>query len=76
MTEVVQPVDGVPQRHEVVDVVHVPPAVFPQPVDDEQDGLHIPVGEPGLVIDVGVPHAFEIAFDMLHKLSPFRIMWK
>jgi hypothetical protein len=45
-------------------------------VDEEQDSLHIPLGEPGLIIDVRVPHALEIALDMLHKPSPFRIMWK
>jgi hypothetical protein len=38
-------------------------------VDEEQNGFHVPVGKPGLVKNIGVPHAFEIAFDVVHGVS-------
>jgi len=69
MAHVVKPVDGIAERDKVVDHVHVAAAVFAKPVDDEQHGIDVPSRKPGLMIDVGIPHAFEIAFYMIHRIS-------
>src|SRR5512136_252885 len=76
MAHMVKPVHGIAERDEVVDHVHVAAAVFAKPVDDEQHGFDVPSRKPGLMIDVGIPHALEIAFSMLHRISYFRLLWK
>jgi hypothetical protein len=50
----------------MIDDIHVAAAVFGQAVDDEQHGPGIAFGQPGLVVDVGIAHAFKSSFLMLH----------
>jgi hypothetical protein len=45
-------------------------------VDDEQYGFDVPFRKPGLIIDIGVPHALEIAFYVIHRFSYFRFLLK
>jgi hypothetical protein len=74
MADMVKPIDSVAERDEVVDNVHVPPGVFAKPVDDKQHGFCFPFWKPSLMKDVGVPHALETAFDMIHKVSLFQVV--
>src|SRR5437763_277316 len=76
MADMVKPVDGVAERDEVVDHVHVAPAVFAKPVDDEQHGFDVPFRKPGFIIDLGIPNAFEIALFTIHRISYFRLLCK
>src|SRR5450759_2227002 len=74
MANMVKPIDGISKRDEVVDHVHVAPAMFTESGNDKQHGLYVPFGKPSLIIDVGIPHALEIAFDMIHEASFFRLL--
>jgi hypothetical protein len=44
-----------------------------KPVDDEQHGADVPFRKPGLMIEVGIPHALETAFYMIHSIASFRL---
>ena len=44
VADMVEPVNGNPLRDEAADHVHVAPAVFAQPVDDEQHGFYFLFG--------------------------------
>jgi hypothetical protein len=69
MAEMVKPIDGVAERDKMVDHVPVPSGVFAQAMDDEHHRFGAPFRKPGLIIDRGVSHALEMAFDMLHRFS-------
>jgi hypothetical protein len=45
-----------------------------KPVDDEQHGFCVPFWKPNPMIDVGVTHALETAFDMIHKAFLFQVI--
>jgi hypothetical protein len=66
VADVVVGVDGGAEGDDVVDDVGVPSGVLAQAVDDEEDGFRVVLGEPGLMVDVEVPHGLETAFDVVH----------
>jgi hypothetical protein len=69
MPQVIESVNGITQRNEVVDHVHVPPAVFGKAVDDEQNGFGRGFGEPGLIVYSGIVRSLKKAFLVGHKGS-------
>jgi len=50
----------------MADHIHVSPAMFSQPVNDEQHGLYVSFRKPTLIIDAGFAYTLEIPFDMFH----------
>jgi hypothetical protein len=72
MSEVIDCIHGVAQREEVIDKIHVSPAVFCKSVNDEEYGLWFGFREPALVIDPVIPYAVEKPFLVFHDPSSFR----
>jgi hypothetical protein len=69
--QVIEPVEGIPPGNKIIYVIGVAPAVFPQTMDEKEDGLDITLGEPALVVDIGIAQTFKSTFDMLHEPSSF-----
>jgi hypothetical protein len=67
VSEVIDCVHGVAQREEMMDEVHVSPAVFRKAVNDEEHRLRFAFRKPLLVIDPVIPDALEKPLFMFHN---------
>jgi hypothetical protein len=71
MTEMIDSIDAITQRDEVIDKVHIPPTVFSQPVNNEQYCSWLTFREPALIIDVGISITFEESLLVFHFSTLF-----